>query len=267
MIRPGDQKLVQVDVDPRNAGWVYPVDLAITGDAGDVIAMLDETGLATHDRGSRVEAITGLKARTGYHDLPRPAAKQGTVHHADIVAGLQGFLGRDDILALDAGANRIWATFGLRMPYPQQLLVPGGTGIMGWGPPAALAAKLIHPDRRVTCLAGDGGFMMTLQVITTCIQQNADVVFLVGNNAGLGMVRDNLGENRIAVDFEDVDFVKTVEGLGGHGLTVHHPDGIKDALDEAHRIGWPGGDRCQGRSRCQPSVGPSTMRRFEVLAA
>ncbi len=81
--------------------------------------------------------------------------------------------------------------------------------------------------------------MMTLQVVTTCVQEDADVVFLIGNNAGLGMVRDNLAENRIAVDFEDVDFAKTVEGLGGKGLTVHHPDEIGDALDEAHGIGGP----------------------------
>lgn len=239
LIRPGEQTLVQVDIDPRNAGWVYPVDAAITGDAGDVIALLAEIGLSAAAREPRVAEIADLKRRTGYDRLPRPSAKQGTVHHADIIAGLQAFLGEDDFLTLDAGANRIWSTFGLRMPQPQQLLVPGGTGIMGWGPPAALAAKLVDRRKRVTCLAGDGGFMMTLQVVTTCVQEDADVVFLVGNNAGLGMVRDNLAENRIAVDFEDVDFAKTVEGLGGKGLTVHHPDEIGDALDEAHGIGGP----------------------------
>lgn len=239
LIRPGEQTLVQIDVDPRNAGWVYPIDLAITGDAADVIAMLSNVGLSAERREARVAAIAALKERTDYDILPRPTAKQGTVHHADIVAGMQAFLGPDDMLALDAGANRIWSTFGLRMPYPQQLLVPGGTGIMGWAPPAALAAKLVDRSKRVTCLAGDGGFMMTLQVVTTCVQQDADVVFLISNNAGLGMVRDNLGDNRIAVDFEDVDFVKTVEGLGGRGLTVHHPDEITDALEEAHKMGGP----------------------------
>jgi acetolactate synthase-1/2/3 large subunit len=76
-------------------------------------------------------------------------------------------------------------------------------------------------------------------VITTCVQQNADVVFLIGNNAGLGMVRDNLGDRPIAVDFEDIDFAKTVEGLGGKGLTLHHPDEITDALGEAHKMGGP----------------------------
>lgn len=239
LIRPGDQTLVQIDVDPRNAGWVYPVDLAITGDAADAIPMLAEIGLSAERREKRLAAIAELKERNGYHELPDLPAAQGSVHHTDMVRALQGFLGADDLLTLDAGANRIWSTFGLRMPYAQQLLVPGGTGVMGWGGPAAAAAKLVHPEKRVTCLAGDGGFMMTAQVLSTCVQQELSTVFLVSNNSGLGMVRDNLGENRLAVDFADVDFAMVAEGMGAKGLRVYHKDEIRDALEEAHRMGGP----------------------------
>ncbi|WP_116134241.1 thiamine pyrophosphate-binding protein [Tropicimonas sp. IMCC34043] len=239
LVRPGEQTLVQVDVDPRNAGWVYPVDLAVTGDVGDVLQMLAQIGLSGRDAAARTAAGMELKTTHGYFDLPDLPAAQGTVHHTDVVRGLQSFLGPDDLLTLDAGAQRIWATFGLRMPYPGQLVVPGGTGVMGWGGPAAAAAKLALPEKRVTCLAGDGGFMMTLQVIPTAVQQDLDVVFLVSNNAGLGMVRDNLGEKRIGVDFNEVDFAKVSEGMGAKGLTVFHPDEVKDALDEAHRMGGP----------------------------
>ena len=239
LIRPGEQRLIQIDVDPRNAGWVYPVDLAITGDVADVIAMLENRELGSASREQRLGAIKDLKAKTGYDELPDLPSAQGKVHHVDVVRALQKFLTPEDLLALDAGANRIWATFGLRMPYPQQLLVPGGTGVMGWGPPAAAAAKLVHPNKRVTCLAGDGGFMMTLQTITTCVQQNAPCVFLVSNNAGLGMVRDNLAEQPLAVDFAEVDFATIAEGLGGKGLRVYHKDEIGDALAEAHKMDGP----------------------------
>ncbi len=239
MIRPGDQTLVQIDVDARNAGWVYPVDLAITGDARDAIPMLADIGLSSERREGRLTEIRSLKERTGYHDLPDLPAAQGSVHHTDMVRALQGFLSPNDLLTLDAGANRIWSTFGLRMPYPEQLLVPGGTGVMGWGGPAAAAAKMVHPEKRVTCLSGDGGFMMTLQVVTTCVQQDLSAVFLVSNNSGLGMVRDNLGEQRIGVDFADVDFATVAEGMGGKGLRVYHKDEIRDALEEAHKMGGP----------------------------
>lgn len=239
LIRPGEQTIVQIDVDPRNAGWVYPVDLAITGDAGDVIAGLTQLDVGQSKATARLGSLADLRKATGFDTLPATSSAQGSVHHGDLVRGLQSFLGPDDLIALDAGANRIWATHGLRNVVPEQFVVAGGTGAMGWGPPAAAAAKLVLPNRRVTCLAGDGGFMMTLQVITTAVQQNLDVVFLVDNNAGLGMVRDNLGANRIAVDFADCDFARIAEGMGGHGITVTEPDQVRDALEEAHKLGGP----------------------------
>ncbi|MCG8356297.1 MAG: thiamine pyrophosphate-binding protein [Kiloniellales bacterium] len=239
LIRPGEQRLVQVDIDPRNAGWVYPVDLAITADLADLLGMLRQVGLKRDGRAARLAAITAVQKATRYGVLPSVSARQGYLHHADIVRSLQSFLTPDDYLVLDAGANRIWSTFGLRMPYRDRLLVAGGTGIMGWGPPAAAAAKLVHRDKRVTCLAGDGGFMMTMQVISTCVQQDAPVVFVVDNNAGLGMVRDNLGDKRIAVDFADVDFAAVAEAMGGRGLRVNQADELTDALVEAHRLERP----------------------------
>ena len=78
MIRPGEQTLIQVDVDPRNAGWVYPVDQAITADIRDVIPMLHEIGLAAEDREARIAAIRELKVRTKYDELPDLPAAQGT---------------------------------------------------------------------------------------------------------------------------------------------------------------------------------------------
>ncbi|MGI9480704.1 MAG: thiamine pyrophosphate-binding protein [Hyphomicrobiaceae bacterium] len=239
LIRPGEQFIAQIDVDPRNAGWVYPVDLAITGDVGDALDDLARHDLGADQRGKRLAAIAEVRRKTGFDTLPETKAAQGSVHHGDLIRGLQTFMGDRDLIALDAGANRIWATHGLRNHKPQQFVVAGGTGAMGWGPPAAAAAKLVLPDRRVTCLAGDGGFMMTLQVITTAVQQNLDVVYLVDNNAGLGMVRDNLGANKIAVDFADCDFAKVAEGMGGHGMTVTHPGEVRDALEEAHKLGGP----------------------------
>lgn len=239
LIRPGDQKLVQVDIDPRNAGWVYPVDLAITGDVKDVISMLGEMGLSGTAREKRLDTVKTLKNKNGYFDLPDLPAADGTLHQTDLIRGLQSFIGAEDMLTLDAGSNRLWATYGLRMPYPQQLVVPGGTGVMGWGGPAAAATKMVYPEKRVTSLSGDGGFMMTMQVLATCVQQNLDTVFLVSNNSGLGMVRDNLGPKRIAVDFANIDFATIAEGMGGKGLRVSHKDQVHDALEEAHSMGGP----------------------------
>ncbi|HAA91340.1 MAG TPA: thiamine pyrophosphate-binding protein, partial [Rhodospirillaceae bacterium] len=162
MIRPGDQTLVQVDIDPRNAGWVYPVDLAITADAADALGVLAAIGLDTKNQKQRLDGIAKVQKANGYGEFPEMTARQGSVHPVDIVKALQRFLGPDDYLTLDAGANRIFTTVLLRMTAPGQLLASGGIGGMGWGAPAAAAAKLVHPDKRVTNISGDGGFGIAL---------------------------------------------------------------------------------------------------------
>lgn len=82
---------------------------------------------------------------------------------------------------------------------------------MGWGAPAAVAAKIERPEKRVTCLAGDGGFAMTMPALMTAVQQDRPVVVVVSNNKGLGIVRDNLGDCNIGADFGDVDFARIAE--------------------------------------------------------
>lgn len=130
---------------------------------------------------------------------PLIPSRPGTVHYADIIRALDAFLTPNDLLTLDAGTNRIWATTNLCLRTPHQLIAPGGIGGMGWSTPAATAVKLNRPGNRVTGVVGDGGFVMTMDAVATAAELNLDVVFLVANNAGLGMVRDNLGRLRLTL--------------------------------------------------------------------
>ncbi|MFH2132703.1 MAG: thiamine pyrophosphate-binding protein [bacterium] len=239
MIRPGDQKIVQIDINPLNAGWVYPVDLAITGDVRDVITALAAQNLSAAGREKRMASISQLKESTHYDRPPSLEAAAGFMHYTDVVAAIQNFLGPDDILTLDAGNNRIWNTSSLRARTPNQLLVPGGVGGMGWGGPAAAAAKLALPNKRVTCATGDGGFMMTIDVLATCIEHHLPVVFLVSNNRGLGMVRDNQGAKRIGVDFGNFNFAKIAEGFGATVYQVDNRSALDDAIHQAHQQDGP----------------------------
>ena len=108
---------------------------------------------------------------------------------------------------------------------------------MGWGAPAAAAVKLVHPEKNVICLTGDGGFAMTMNVMSTCIQENLPITVVVANNSGLGMVRDNLKDRRIAVDFSPTDFAQIARGMGCHGVNVTTPEQLAEALKEARESG------------------------------
>ncbi len=217
---PARQTIVQVDIDPRHAGWVYPVDLAITGDVADVLEALRSLPLGQAQRDTRLARIEANNHEHGFGVLPATVAADGTMHYADIVRVLDRALTPEDMLVLDAGNNRIWVTSMLRLRTPGQLVAPGGIGGMGWALPAAAATKLVYPQRNTICLIGDGGAAMTIHTLATCVQENLPITVIVANNQGLGMVRDNMKQRRIAVDFSPIDFAMIARGMGCEGVRV-----------------------------------------------
>lgn len=239
LIDPARQTIVQVDVDPRHAGWVYPVNLAITGDAGDVLDALRGQPLGAERRVPRLKAIADNNTEHGFGVMPPIVAASGTMHYADLVAVLDRVLTPSDMLVLDAGNNRIWVTSMLRIRTPGQLVAPGGIGGMGWGLPAAAATKLVYPKRNTICLIGDGGAAMTLSTLATCVQEKLPITVIVANNQGLGMVRDNMKGRRIAVDFSPIDFAMMARGMGCHGIRVDRADALADALAAARGADRP----------------------------
>lgn len=237
-IRPDEQRIVQIDVDARNAGWVYPVELAICADGCDVLDALLEKDLGLAQRNDRLEWIAQIQsAHPALEESCEPV--EGLLRNSDVISALDEFLTPDDLLTLDAGTNRIWATTSLKIRTPGQLIVPGGIGGMGWGAPAAAAAKLVHPEKNVVSLTGDGGFAMTLNVMATCVQENLPITVVVANNGGLGMVRDNLKDRRIAVDFSHTDFAQIAKGMGCQGINVSSKEELAQALEQARNSKVP----------------------------
>jgi acetolactate synthase-1/2/3 large subunit len=240
MLDPTRQRIAHVDVDARHAGWVLPVELAITGDVGDVLEMLKPQSLGEAQREARLEAIAANNAAHGFGVLPPVVAADGTLHYADLIRVLDHVLTPKDMLVLDAGNNRIWVTSMLRLRTPGQLVAPGGIGGMGWGLPAAAATKLVYPDRNPICLIGDGGAAMTLSTLATCVQEKLPITVIVANNQGLGMVRDNMKGKRIAVDFSPMDFAMLAQGMGCQGIRVNRADALGDAIVAAREAGRQG---------------------------
>jgi acetolactate synthase-1/2/3 large subunit len=240
MLDPTSQRIAHVDVDARHAGWVMPVELAITGDVGDVLEMLKPQSLGEAQCGARLEAIAANNAAHGFGVLPGVVAADGTLHYADLIRVLDHVLTPKDMLVLDAGNNRIWVTSMLRLRTPGQLVAPGGIGGMGWGLPAAAATKLVYPERNSICLIGDGGAAMTLSTLATCVQEKLPITVIVANNQGLGMVRDNMKGKRIAVDFSPMDFAMLAQGMGCQGIRVNRADALGDAIVAAREAGRQG---------------------------
>jgi acetolactate synthase I/II/III large subunit len=151
-------------------------------------------------------------------------------------------LGREDILISDVGLHKLWIGRMFPAYEPNTVLIANGLAGMGFALPAAIAAKLVHPDRHVVTVCGDGGFLMNVQELETATRLGAPIVNIVWENAQFGSIvwkQDKKFGNHFGVDFENPDFVRLAESFGmpawrctsaedfgarlGHALTLDSP--------------------------------------------
>ncbi|VBA52148.1 acetolactate synthase large subunit [Mycobacterium pseudokansasii] len=164
-----------------------------------------------------------------------PPAKQGY-----LIATLREFMADEDILSLDNGIHMMWATRNFNARQPNTMLIDHALGSMGISLPAAIAAKLVHPERKVVVLTGDGGFAMNNQDLETAVRLGLDLIVVVFNDASLAMIAQKQmldGYQRYGVDFGNPDFVAYAHGYGATGHRLDDPAKFRAILDQAAAAG------------------------------
>ncbi len=242
---PRRQHIIQIDIDDRNAGWTFPVELGLIGDAGSILTQLVEASqdAASSTAGNRQEWADGLpkrKADLQFYRDPAMEIDTSPVTPQRLVSILQTNLPQDTIFALDAGNNRTWMAHLYQARQANTFFCPGGTAGMGWGLPASVALKIVYPDRPVVCVTGDGGFMMTVSALSTAVQYQLPMICVVFNDNALGMVRQHQPEGRrIASEFVETDNAAVARGMGAFGVQVRDSKDLPEALRQAQNSGLP----------------------------
>jgi acetolactate synthase-1/2/3 large subunit len=124
----------------------------------------------------------------------------------------------------------------IAMPFyhPRTFITTGYQGTLGYGFATALGAKVANPDQPVLAVAGDGGFMYTVQELATAVQHRLDIVILLFNDNAFGNVRrmqkEQYGGRLIASDLRNPDFVKLAEAFGAQGLRAESPEALRQAI-------------------------------------
>lgn len=236
-IDPRRQKIVQIDIEPLNAGWTYPVALGAASDARRGLRMVIE---ALGDRPSpeqaqrRTAELGAEKEKMGFFRCEAFGSGETPIAPERIVHELQQVTGDDTILCLDAGNNRQWFARHFQSRAAGQVLAPGGVGGVGWGAPAALGAQIVAPGKKVVGVCGDGGMMMMLHCLESARQYGAPVTYVVLNNAVLGNVRDFQAPGRqLSTDYPSPDLTAHAKAAGCRGVRVQDPDRLRGALQEA----------------------------------
>ena len=242
---PKRQKIIQIDIDDRNAGWTFPVDLGLIGDAGSILTQLVEASRepASSTAASREEWTGGLpqrKQELGFYQDPEMQLDSSPVKPQRLVALLQEHLPPETVFALDAGNNRTWMAHFYQSRQANTFFCPGGTAGMGWGLPAAVGLKLVYPDRPVVCVTGDGGYMMTVNALSTAMQYDLPILCVVFNDGVLGMVRHHQTPGRyIASEFAVTDNSAVARGFGCFGVQIGDSRDLPGAIRDAQASGLP----------------------------
>jgi acetolactate synthase-1/2/3 large subunit len=238
LLDPARQTFIQIDVEPRNASWTFPAEHVLLGDAGATLDQLRNAlgaDAARVDRGrGRVEA---LREANGYFDTPEYASDKAPVMPQRVIGELRRHLPDDSIVTCDAGENRILMTHFYQTRAAGGFLQAAGAGPMGFAIPAALAAKLVHPDRVVAAVCGDGGFAMTMNGLMSALEHKIPIIVVVMNNSALGWVLH--GGGTFAAEFDDFDHAAIARAMGCNGVRVTAPDDIAPAIEAATRSDRP----------------------------
>lgn len=231
--------VVQVDAEPTKIGWNRAAHVGIVADPGRFLHQLGHhkatygrsniAGWTAQLRSSEAEKLAGATALADSSDAP--------VHPERFGREVGAFFGPDSIVAVDGGDIVSTTAKWLQVSHPGHVLDPGPFGTLGTGPGYALAAKVVHPDKEVGIVFGDGGFGFHGMEYDTYLRHDLPIVGVVGNDGVWNNIKTFHAafypDRLVATDLGVRPYHAMVSGLGGHGSFVRKAAQLTPALEEA----------------------------------
>ena len=224
-----DKRIVHLDFLPAEIDEFYHPEVEVVGDLAHALWMLNE----------RVDEMGGLK-----FDLPNQAAArrdmaleleqykdddtEGLIRPQKVLWDARQVMGPHDVLLSDVGAHKMWIARHYQCHEPNTCLIPNGFCSMGFALPGAVAAALVHPDRRILAISGDAGFLMNVQEMETARRLNLNFTVMVWEDHGYGLIKwkqTNHFGRHTDLDFGNPDWMKLAEAFGWNG---HHVTRSRD---------------------------------------
>ena len=234
----GGKKVIHVNYKSAQVDQVYFPQSEIVGDlVTSVNALKDKlAGEVKFDRSyfDKIKLAIDEHIEESADDARFPIIPQR------FVADIQKVMGEKDIIALDNGMYKLWFARNYKAYQPNTVLLDNALATMGAGLPSAMMVAMLHPDRRVMAICGDGGFMMNSQEIETAIRLGLNLVITVLNDNSYGMIRwkqASVGFDDWGLEFNNPDFVKYAESYGATGHRVTSAEDIIATYEKAFSAG------------------------------
>lgn len=225
--------IIHIDIDPAEIGKNLGPNIPIVGHSKIILKELYQ-GVKPVDTDEWIKRIESIKKESKVKK-----SSKDNVSPKYILNRMSEIIEDDAIVTADVGQNQIWCARNYNNNGNRDFFTSGGLGTMGYSLPAAVGAKIAAPERRVIAVVGDGGFQMSMFELGTIAEYNVNIIILLFNNSGLGMVREiqnntyGSGKNSGVQINKNPDFVKIAEAYGLKGKKVISNKEFDQAFNEA----------------------------------
>ncbi len=234
MEMPGDLAHIDASEDVLNKN--YPAKITLRQDIKTALEQILESVRGVERRKNAQLTDKIRRYRESYPGVSEGAGRQEPVSPAGFFYQLRKALDRDAILVTDCGNHQLWAISDFAVFNPRTFITPADYQAMGFGIPAAIGAKIACPGKKVICVCGDGGFLISGFEVLTAIREKLDLIVVVFNDGALGLIK-NLQERiycrSSSVDLAAPDYEKLVRSLGMDYVGINTEEGLAGILREA----------------------------------
>ena len=230
---PGrDKRILHIHRTVAEVDDAYELEVGVQGDIGESLDAIADAAAPElrPDWEPPAERLVREELASGAADDAFPLRPQRIVHD------VREALGREDVVLCDTGSAKIWMARLFPTYAPNTCLISNGLATMAFSLPGALAAKLVHPERKVLAVMGDGAFLMSAAEIETAVREQVPFVALVWVDGGYGLIgwkQDIHFGRRAAVSFGNPDFFTFAESFGAKGYAIGSASELLPTLRKA----------------------------------
>ncbi|MEE9310476.1 MAG: acetolactate synthase large subunit [Cocleimonas sp.] len=233
----GNHHIIHADFLPAEIDSDYHPETELVGDLAHTLWMLNErvstNGALKFDFSHQIETRRDMQKELSIHKNDDTKA---SIRPQKVLWDCRQVMGKDDILLSDVGAHKMWIARHYQCHEPNTCLIPNGFCSMGFALPGAIAASLVHPDRRILSISGDAGYLMNVQEMETAKRLNSNIVTMIWEDHEYGLIawkQENEFGKHTDLSFGNPDWLLLAESFGWHGHKVNDSADLVEVLEKA----------------------------------
>ncbi len=233
----GDKRIIHADFLAAEIDAHYNPEVELIGDLAHTLWMfnerLSESGPLEIDLDEQRRCRAAMAADFAEHSADRT---EGTIRPQKALWDARQVMGPSDVLLSDVGAHKMWIARHFHCHEPNTCLIPNGFCSMGFALPGAIAASIVHPERRIMAIAGDAGFLMNVQEMETAARLGSNIVVMVWEDKEYGLIawkQETHFGRHTDLSFGNPEWATLAQAFGWHGHLVANSADLADTLETA----------------------------------